>query len=101
MRPVEVEALTSGDENAWHRRRVILSSFLGSTIEFYDFLLYATAASLVFGPVFFSGLDPLAGTVASLGTFAAGYVARPLGGVVFGHFGDRLGRKKMLILSMT
>ena len=81
-------------------RRVVLSSYLGSTIEFYDFLLYATAAALVFPHVFFANLDPLAATVASSGTFAAGYVARPLGGVIFGHFGDRLGRKKMLILSM-
>ncbi len=82
-------------------RKVVFSSYLGSTIEFYDFLLYSTAASLVFGPVFFSGLDPLAATIASFGTFAAGYVARPLGGVVLGHFGDRLGRKRMLVLSMT
>ncbi|MBD8042465.1 MHS family MFS transporter [Arthrobacter sp. Sa2BUA2] len=82
------------------RRRVVLSSYLGTTIEFYDFLLYATASAVVFGPVFFSGLDPWAGTVAAYGTFAAGYVARPLGGVIFGHFGDRLGRKKLLVISM-
>ncbi|MFC9833986.1 p-hydroxycinnamate MFS transporter [Rhodococcus sp. NPDC127530] len=82
-------------------RRVILSSYLGSTIEFYDFLLYATAASLVFGPVFFADLDPLAASIASMGTFAAGYVARPLGGIVFGHFGDTRGRKAMLLISMT
>ncbi len=82
-------------------RRVVLSSYLGSTIEYYDFLLYTTAASLVFGPVFFSDLEPLAATVASFGTFAAGYVARPLGGAVFGHFGDRFGRKRMLVVAMT
>jgi MFS family permease len=82
-------------------RRVVGSSFLGSVIEYYDFFVYASAASLVFGPVFFSNLDPLAGTIASLATFAAGYVARPVGGLIFGHFGDRLGRKKMLVLSMT
>ncbi|WMY79179.1 MFS transporter [Citricoccus sp. I39-566] len=81
-------------------RRVILSSYLGSTIEFYDFLLYAAASALVFPTVFFTGLDPLAGAIASYGTFAAGYLARPLGGAVFGHFGDKLGRKKMLVLSM-
>lgn len=81
-------------------RRVIASSFIGSTIEFYDFLLYATATALVFPHVFFTNLDPLAGAIASAGTFAAGYLARPLGGAVFGHFGDRLGRKKMLVLSM-
>ncbi|MCQ1946249.1 MULTISPECIES: MFS transporter [unclassified Arthrobacter] len=90
-------ALRTGKNEA---RRVILSSYLGSTIEFYDFLLYASASALVFPHVFFTNLDPLAGTIASYGTFAAGYLARPLGGAVFGHFGDRLGRKKMLILSM-
>lgn len=82
-------------------RRVILSSYLGSTIEFYDFLLYASASALVFPHVFFTGLDPLAGAIASYGTFAAGYIARPLGGAIFGHFGDKLGRKKMLVLSMV
>lgn len=81
-------------------RRVILSSYLGSTIEFYDFLLYASASALVFPHVFFKDLDPVAGVIASYGTFAAGYLARPLGGAIFGHFGDKLGRKKMLILSM-
>ncbi|GGG65956.1 MFS transporter [Kocuria dechangensis] len=82
-------------------RRVIASSYLGSTIEFYDFILYATAASLVFGPVFFANLDPMMATVASYMTFATGYLARPIGGVLFGHFGDRVGRKRMLLISMT
>lgn len=81
-------------------RRVVLSSYLGSTIEFYDFLLYTAAAALVFPTVFFSDMTPVAGTIASYLTFAAGYVARPIGGMIFGHFGDRLGRKKMLVLSM-
>lgn len=81
-------------------RRVILSSYLGSTIEYYDFLLYASASALVFPHVFFKDLDPVAGVIASYGTFAAGYLARPLGGAIFGHFGDKLGRKQMLILSM-
>lgn len=79
-------------------RRVILSSYLGSTTEYYDFLLSASA--LVFPHVFFQDLDPVAGVIASCGTFAAGYLARPLGGAIFGHFGDKLGRKKMLILPM-
>ncbi|MDQ4501573.1 MFS transporter [Sinomonas sp. ASV322] len=82
-------------------RTVILSSYLGSTIEFYDFLLYATAAAVAFPTVFFAGTDPWAGAVEAYATFAAGYVARPLGGVIFGHFGDRIGRKGMLIVSMT
>ncbi|MGW7518145.1 MFS transporter [Streptomyces sp. NPDC054796] len=82
-------------------RRAVTSSFLGSVIEFYDFLLYGTASAVVFSQIFFSGLDPLAGTVASFGTFAVGYVARPLGGVLCGHFGDRFGRKRVLVATMT
>ncbi|MFD8500787.1 MFS transporter [Amycolatopsis sp. NPDC059657] len=82
-------------------RRAVASSFLGSVIEYYDFLLYATASAVVFNKVFFSSLDPLVATVASFGTFATGYLARPLGGVLFGHFGDLLGRKRMLMLTMT
>jgi MFS family permease len=82
-------------------RRVLFSSFLGSAVEFYDFLLYGTAAALVFGQLFFSDLTPVVATIASFGTLAVGYVVRPLGGVVFGHFGDRIGRKSMLVLTMT
>ncbi|MFI6481263.1 MFS transporter [Nonomuraea sp. NPDC050663] len=81
-------------------KRAVISSYLGSVIEFYDFLLYATASALVFNKVFFSSLDPTAGTIASFGTFASGYLARPIGGIIFGHFGDRLGRKRMLIITM-
>lgn len=83
-----------------HLRRVLASSFLGSAIEFYDFVLYATAAAIVFGHVFFTGLGPGLAAFASFGTLAAGYAARPLGGIVFGHFGDRLGRKRVLVVSM-
>ncbi|MGW1025446.1 MFS transporter [Streptomyces sp. NPDC002577] len=82
-------------------RRIAMSSFVGSAIEFYDFLLYGAAASLVFNELFFTSLNPLTGTIAAFGTLAVGYVARPLGGIVFGHFGDRVGRKSMLVLTMT
>ncbi len=82
-------------------RRVALSGLLGTTVEFYDFLVYGTVAALVFGDLFFPQADPAVGTIAAFGTFAAGYVARPLGGIVFGHFGDRLGRKSMMLLTMT
>jgi MFS transporter, MHS family, shikimate and dehydroshikimate transport protein len=81
-------------------RRVALSGLLGTAVEFYDFLVYGTVAALAFGELFFPGADPAVGTIAAFGTFAAGYVARPIGGVVFGHFGDRLGRKNMLLLTM-
>lgn len=81
-------------------RKVILASFVGTAIEWYDFYLYGTAAALVFNRLFFPEVDPLVGTLAAFGTFAAGFLARPVGGVVFGHFGDRLGRKKMLVYSL-
>jgi MFS family permease len=98
----QITQLQSMDAGTRRReaRTVIASSYLGSTIEYYDFLLYATAAAVVFPKVFFSGMDDWVGVVAAYGTFAAGYVARPLGGVIFGHFGDKLGRKGMLIVSM-
>lgn len=81
-------------------RRVVISSYLGNTIEYYDFILYASAAALIFGPLFFSDLSPAAATIASFATFATGYVARPLGAVVFGHLGDRVGRKSTLLATM-
>jgi MFS family permease len=93
------QSVVESDRRADYRR-VVFSSYLGTTVEFYDFLLYGTAAAVVFPAVFFSGLDPFTAVLFSFGTFAAGYVARPLGGVIFGHFGDRLGRKKMLVITM-
>ncbi|MFD9888507.1 MFS transporter [Amycolatopsis sp. NPDC059027] len=89
------------DRRSTQLRRAVASSFLGSVIEYYDFLLYATASALVFGKVFFTGLDSWVATIASLGTFTTGYLARPLGGLIFGHFGDRVGRKRMLVLTMV
>ena len=81
-------------------RKVVLASFIGTTIEWYDFFLYGTAAALVFNRLFFPTFDPLMGTLSSFGTFAVGFIARPLGGIVFGHFGDRVGRKSMLVYSL-
>src|SRR5579871_778855 len=80
--------------------RVVLASFIGTTIEWYDFFLYGTAAALVFNQLFFPTLDPLAGTMASFATYAVGFFARPVGGIVFGHFGDRMGRKSMLVTTL-
>lgn len=76
--------------------KVAAASFIGTAIEWYDFFLYGTAAALVFNRLFFPSFNPLNGTLAAFGTFAVGFIARPLGGVVFGHFGDKLGRKAML-----
>jgi metabolite-proton symporter len=82
-------------------RRVAVASAIGTTIEWYDFFIYGTAAAVVFAPQFFPAVSELAGTLASFATFAIGFIARPLGGVVMGHFGDRLGRKSMLVWSLT
>ncbi|MDQ6740284.1 MAG: MHS family MFS transporter [Actinomycetota bacterium] len=95
-RPVKEDSL-----NSTAMRRILASSFVGSAIEFYDFVLYATAASLVFNKVFFANVPPAVGLFASFGTLAVGYAARPLGGAIFGHFGDRIGRKGCLIVSMV
>jgi len=81
-------------------RKVALASLVGTTIEWYDFFIFGTAAALVFDQVFFPEFDPLTGTLAAFGSFAVGFVARPLGGVVFAHFGDRIGRKPMLVYSL-
>ena len=80
--------------------QVAVASFVGTAIEWYDFFLYGTAAALIFNKLFFPTFDPLSGTLASFGTYAVGFVARPLGGVVFGHYGDRVGRKAMLSLTL-
>ncbi|HEX5619999.1 MAG TPA: MFS transporter [Solirubrobacteraceae bacterium] len=81
-------------------KTVAAASFIGTTIEWYDFFLYGTAAALVFGDLFFPDAEPLIGTLLALSTYAVGFAARPLGGVVFGHFGDRIGRKSMLVMSL-
>lgn len=80
--------------------RVVLASFIGTTIEWYDFFLYGTAAALVFNRLFFPTVDPLAGTMAAFATYAVGFFARPLGGVIFGHLGDLRGRKSVLVTTL-
>ena len=81
-------------------RRIVAASLIGTTIEWYDFFLYGSAAALVFNKLFFPDSDPLVGTLLSFLTYAVGFAARPLGALVFGHYGDRLGRKKLLVLSL-
>ncbi|MBC7272177.1 MAG: MHS family MFS transporter [Streptomyces sp.] len=80
--------------------RIVGASLIGTTIEWYDFFLYGSAAALVFNTLFFPTADPLVGTLIAFITYAIGFVARPLGGVVFGHFGDKIGRKKLLVVSL-
>ena len=82
-------------------RRIASASLIGTTIEWYDFFLYGTMAALVFGKIFFPALDPTAATLASFATFAAGFVARPVGGLLMGHLGDKVGRKAALVLSLS
>ena len=82
------------------RSRVVLASAVGSALEWYDFFIYGTAAALVFNELFFPKLDPTVGTLAAFATFGVGFFARPFGGIVFGHFGDRLGRKPMLVMTL-
>jgi metabolite-proton symporter len=89
-----------GTTRATPMRRVAIASCAGTTIEFYDFFIYGTAAALVFPTVFFPALGSAAGTVASFATFAVAFVARPVGAILFGHYGDRLGRKNTLIATL-
>ena len=81
-------------------RRVVAASLVGTTVEWYDYFLYGSAAALVFGKVFFPDSDPLTGTLLSFLTYAIGFAARPIGAMVFGHFGDRIGRKRLLVISL-
>ncbi|WP_233886356.1 MFS transporter [Paraburkholderia flagellata] len=78
-----------------------IASLIGTTIEWYDFFVYGTAAALVFNRIFFPAFDPITGTLAAFGTYAAGFFARPIGAMVFGHFGDKVGRKSMLLLTLV
>ena len=87
--------------DAGHLRRVVLASLIGTSVEWYDFFLYNYAAALVFNRLFFPKFDPTTGTILAFATYALGFVARPIGGVVFGHFGDRVGRKRLLIVSLV
>src|SRR5215470_7411729 len=98
-----VQALGSGASDqgrASSLLQIVGASVLGTTVEWYDFLIYGVGAALVFNKLFFPSFDPLVGTLAAFGSYAVGFVARPLGGAIFGHYGDRLGRKAMLTLTM-
>jgi metabolite-proton symporter len=81
-------------------RKVIVASLIGTSLEWYDFFIYGTAAALVFNKIFFPDFEPLVGTLLAFTTYAVGFVARPLGGVIFGHYGDKLGRKNVLVVTL-
>jgi len=92
-------ALTEA-EHRRHLRRAVLASTVGTAIEWYDFFLYSTITGLVFAPLFFPHADPLTGTLEAFGIYAVGFLARPIGAAIFGHYGDRLGRKSALIATL-
>src|SRR5262245_724151 len=95
------EQLASGVDRVVNSpRQVLFASLIGTTIEFFDFYIYATAAVLVFPRLFFPASDPVSATLASLATFAIAFVARPIGSALFGHFGDRVGRKTTLVAAL-
>ncbi len=82
-------------------KKIAAASVIGTTVEWYDLFVFATASALVFNKVFFPGFVPLIGTLLAFGTFASAYLARIIGAALFGHFGDRLGRKSMLLVSLV
>jgi metabolite-proton symporter len=94
-------ATTTQQWQPGHLRKVVLASLIGTTIEWYDFFLYNYAAALVFNHLFFPKFDAATGTILAFATYALGFVARPVGGIVFGHFGDRIGRKRLLMISLV
>ncbi|MGX4688957.1 MFS transporter [Streptomyces sp. JNUCC 63] len=96
----ETTTAKPGEPRSGGIARIVSASLIGTTIEWYDFFLYGSAAALVFNTLFFPTSDPLVGTLIAFVTYAIGFLARPLGGVVFGHFGDKIGRKKLLVLSL-
>ena len=93
-------SLTAAKRTPGHTAKIAAGTIVGTAIEWYDFFLYGTASALVFGTVFFPTFSSSAGVIASFGTFAVGYLARPIGAIVFGHFGDRIGRKAMLVTTL-
>jgi MFS family permease len=94
LTPTEAPAVSPGT------RRILLASLVGTSVEFYDFYIYATATSLVFGPLFFPSTSPSAQLLAAYASFGLAFLARPIGGILFGHFGDRVGRKSTLVASL-
>ena len=90
----------SATEHSSNLRKAIIASTIGTTIEWYDFFLYGTAAGLIFGKLYFPNEDPLTATLAAFGTYFIGFVGRPIGAAIFGHYGDRIGRKATLIATL-
>src|SRR6202048_2900665 len=96
----DVNVTLSPKEHDRELRRAIVAATVGTTIEWYDFLLYSTMAGLVFGRLFFPNEDPLTATLNAFGIYFVGFLARPVGAFIFGHYGDRIGRKSALISTL-
>jgi MFS transporter, MHS family, shikimate and dehydroshikimate transport protein len=97
---IAVDVRNGGIANAAPLKKIVIASAFGTVVEWYDFFVYGTAAALVFGGLFFPASDPVVSTLAAFSVYAVGYIARPIGGIIIAHFGDRLGRRSMLVLSM-
>src|SRR5271169_1193788 len=95
-----VTELLSESEHAKQLRKAIIASTVGTTIEWYDFLLYSVVTGLVFGKLFFPKSEPLVGVLQAFAVYAVGFLARPIGAAIFGHYGDRIGRKATLIATL-
>src|SRR4051812_35316624 len=100
VNPNGLDASFSDAEHGAHLRRALIASTVGTTIEWYDFLLYGTVTGLVFGKLYFPGSSPIIGVLEAFGVFFIGFVGRPIGAAIFGHFGDRIGRKATLIATL-
>src|SRR4030081_1620851 len=100
LQPLPASLAAAGTQPRNSPRRVLFASLIGTTIEFFDFYIYATAAVLVFPKLFFPAADPKAAGLQSLATFVLAFFARPVGSAVFGHFGDRIGRKATLVAAL-
>jgi len=101
--PVAPQAINQPNDSPVEYNQIVkvaFASLIGTSIEWYDYFLYGTAAALVFNKLFFPSYDPLVGTLLAFATFSLGFIARPVGGIVFGHYGDKIGRKKMLYLTL-
>ena len=100
MATITAHGTLSASEHSAQLRKAVVASTIGTAIEWYDFFLYGTAAGLIFGKLYFPNEDPLTATLAAFGTYFIGFVGRPIGAAIFGHYGDRIGRKATLIATL-
>jgi len=96
-----IEELTADDVDPRTRLKALFSSLVGGVVEWYDYFLYGTMAGIIFGPLFFPSTDPTVSLALSLASFALAFVVRPVGGIIFSHIGDRVGRKKTLVATLS